>query len=484
MTFNLKLEVDPDSAVPIYKQLFDRLKEAIISLELMPGEMLPSSRELAKELSLSRKTINHTYEELLSQGYIETVDGVGTFVSNRGKPKLALSAETKKIELSQYAQRLIRYGSINSSQGDYSELNYGACPTEALPMKSWRQILLKYFREYKPEDLACDVDPFGYLPLREALSIYLERTRALTVSPDQILTFSRSLQPLNLIVRLLIDQGDYIAVENPGFTFARQAFLSQGTRLQPVGVDKQGIIVDELFALDPVPKLVYVSSSHQDPTGVMLSLERRKRLLEWANRKSVLIVEDDYDCEYRYIGSNLPALMSLDTTGTVLYIGSFWKTLGPIIDAGFLVIPPSLIDRLTQLQSISWAKAHTTVPMAEQMTLTEFLKDGHLEKHVRKWKPIFQKRYQMLVHAFTKQFGSKIEFSPEPSGMHVIIRFKTTRNDDEIMLAAKQAFLSLVPTTDYYYEHAPTREYIVPFAHINENTFESIVQKFFTKLHR
>ncbi len=484
MTFNLKLEVDETSPLPIYKQLFDRLKEAIISLELMPGEMLPSSRELAKELGLSRKTINRTYEELLSQGYIETVDGVGTFVSNKSKPTISLEANAKKIVLSQYAQRLIKYGSQHSSQGDYAELNYGACPADALPLKAWRQILLKHFRESEPQDMACDVDPFGYRPLREALSVYLERTRALSVSPDQILMFSRSLQPLNLIVRLLLEQGDYVAVENPGFTFARQAFLSQGTRLQPVGVDKHGVIIEEIFALDPCPKLIYISPSHQDPTGVMLSLDRRKRLLEWVSKNDCVIIEDDYDCEYRYVGSNLPALMSLDTTGSVLYIGSFWKTLGPIIDAGYLVVPPSLMDDLTQLQSISWAKANTTVPMVEQLTLTEFLKDGYLEKHTRKLKPVFQKRYQSLVHAFTKQFGSKVEFSPEPSGMQVVIRFKTTKNDIEIMEAAKQAGFPLVPTSEYYHIHKPTREYIVPFAYIQEEDYESKVHAFFVELHK
>ena len=359
-------------------------------------------------------------------------------------------------------------------------------PSSALPLEAWNQALQKYANE-QDSQLQTD-DPFGYLPLRTAIADYLTRTRGIIAHPERIILFSRSLQPLNFITRLLLSEGDKVIVENPGFTFAGQTFASQGACLEPIDIDEEGIKTDQVLKVSNQAKVIYLSPSHHNPTGVRLSASRRDELLQLDNGHmsghSCFILEDDTDCEYNYNSSNLPALISSDTKNSVIYYNSFWKTLSPLVDIGYLILPEHLVDKVNHTLVNNAADEGTTLTLSEQKALCDFLNEGHLEKNIEENKPVFFQAYQNLHEAFEKQFGSKIEFSSEPSGLHTVLTFKTTKNDTDIVNAAHRAALPLLPTSDYYYEHRTTRQYIVPFAELLETDCDALIHTFFNELHR
>lgn len=361
------------------------------------------------------------------------------------------------------------------------------CPSNALPVETWNEFLHRY-ADAPDAKAHYTADPFGYLPLRGAIAAYLKRTRGISACPDRIILFSRSLQPLNFITRLLLSEGDTAIVENPGFTFAGQTFTSQGASLEPIDIDEEGIRLDRVTQASEHAKIIYLSPSHQNPTGVRLSAQRRGELIELSNGHmnghSCFIIEDDTDCEYNYNDSNLPALISSDTKDGVIYYNNFWKTLSPLVDIGYLILPGHLVDEVHHALVNSAADEGTALTLSEQKALCDFLNEGQLEKNIEENKPIFFQAYQNLHEAFDKQFGSKIEFSAEPSGLHTMLTFKTTKNETEIVNAAHRAALPLLPTSDYYYEHRPTRQYIVPFAELVETDCDDLIQTFFTELHR
>ncbi|MBX9670884.1 MAG: PLP-dependent aminotransferase family protein [Candidatus Obscuribacterales bacterium] len=473
------LRISPRLPVPIYRQLFDQLKAAIENLQLMPGELLPSSRELASVLGVSRKTISRCYEELLSQGFITSESGVGTFVRQLAKTD-SPPTDAKLIagsRLTEYAERLLSYPSGPTNQGEFPELHFGAPPPEELPIKTWRQVLLKQLRECDLTQVYYDTDPFGYLPLRSALASYLFRSRALVCDPEQLIVFSHALSPLKLFAQIVIEQNNSVVVENPGFPFARRLFSSLGAQIIPVGLDGGGLRVEELQSIPEKPSLIYVTPSHQDPTGAMLILERRTQLLNWAKDHDCLILEDDYDCEFRHAGSTLPALMALDRNETVAYIGDMWKTLFPLINIGYLVLPKGLVDIFRHAQSLSWTKISTSLPFYDQLAITEFINDGHFERHVRKTKTTYANRYRNLVLGLTRFFGDVVTWANESGGMQLLVKFNTEINDAIVIETAKLAGLSVIPTTSYYCEQPADREFLIAFVMLEEDDMTTRLER-------
>lgn len=476
---DLPFTLDEKSEVALYKQLSDRLKESISQLKLMPGQMMPSTRELADHLHISRATVLKSYEELLSQGYLKTVDGIGTFVSQDApgtRPQVP-TQESAALKLSNYANSLLSLNPKAATQADFAELNYGAAPPDLLPLRQWRQNLLRRLRELNLSDVHYSTEVFGFRPLREALAEYLMRARALHCSADQILVFSGPLHPHDLVTRLLLNPGDTACVENPGFPFARNVLTSHGVNLMPIPVDENGMRVELLENSGTPPQLVYVTPSHQDPTGALLSLDRRRRLLHYAFKNRIALIEDDYDSEFRYSGSQLPALHGLDERGLVFYISSFWKTLYPIVNVGILVIPESMIDLFTRAQSLTETNVSTDFPLLEQYALTDLITEGHYERHLRKIAQIYGKRRQALIYALNKHLRGLLTITKESAGMHMIVRFKTTLDDVELTHLARSCGLPAVSTNHYYTSDSQKGEFIIPFGHVTETKIHESVEK-------
>lgn len=453
----------------MHKQLFDELKKAIAELELMPGQMLPSTRDLAAHLGISRTTVVRAYEDLLAQGYVHAQDGVGTFVSQAPKRRSLpeINVDDAPLVLSQYAVRLMAAPAGILTSADQPALHYGASPPEQLPARAWRQILLKHCRETDPKTFDYGAQPFGNYELRLAIAEYLGRFRALQCRPEQVAVFAGTLDAPNLVAQMLIDPGDNVLVENPGFTFMRRRMASLGANIHPLPVDQDGVVVAALTAA-PKSKLVYVTPSHQDPTGAVLSLSRRKELLDWARTTGTIIVEDDFDCEYRYAGSQLPAIQGLDESDRVVYLNSFWKTLFPLVSAGYLVVPASFVPFFSQAIRMREGAVNTCFSSLEQHALTEFINEGHLERHVRKTQPIYARRWQALVYALTASFKTQVVMDKEPSAMHLRVRFHLPLTDVRLVELARQARFAITSTASYYAQDALAGEFLIPFAHIEE----------------
>ena len=248
-------------------------------------------------------------------------------------------------------------------------------------------------------------------------------------------------------------------------------------RLHAVSVDEEGIRIDQLINAPRKPKLLYVTPSHQDPTGAMMSLARRQQVLAWADDNDTIIVEDDYDSEYRFIGSQMPALHALSTRENVIYLSSFWKTLHPLVDCSYLVVPPNLAPVVAHAINLRETNA-SSLPLLEQYTLTDFIQEGYLERYIRKTHPIYLARWQAAVAALTKHLRKEVVIAKESAVMHLLIRFLSDLSDEVIVECAARADFSLVSLATYYHEEAPGREFIMPFAHLNEVEIDASVAQF------
>jgi GntR family transcriptional regulator / MocR family aminotransferase len=332
-----------DHSQPLQQQLYRELRQAILSGRLLPKQKIPSTRSLSQSLRISRTTVTLCYEQLLSEGYLETVVGSGTYVCGQIPDDLlqsetAITAQTHPtgpLQLSIYGTALEAANILRQPEADVTfNFRYGRPALDQFPLKLWRRLLSRRCSAADWLDYA--IDPLGYYPLREQITQYLARARAVQCTPEQVVITNGSQQALDLILRLLLDPGDAVVMEEPGYLSARQLFLTQSADIFPVPVDESGLKVSVLPHQSAI-KLVHVTPSHQFPTGAILSLPRRLELLAWVQQRGALIIEDDYDSEYRYGERPIPALQGLDQSGSVLYIGTFSKVLCPSVRIGYLV---------------------------------------------------------------------------------------------------------------------------------------------------
>ncbi len=344
---------------------------------------------------------------------------------------------------------------------------------DLLPLKQWRALLQKHCSTHIGKRFDSDVDPLGFRPLREALAKYLKRVRGLNCNADMIAVFASSQQTVNLILRLLVNKSDQVAMENPGFVFARKTIRSLDAEVLPISVDKDGMVVSELNA-HPTCKIAYVTPSHQDPTGAILSSRRRQALLDWSASNNCFIIEDDYDCEYNYGTPPLQSLQGQDQDQSVIYISTFWKILFPIMPIGFIVVPPVLIPALTKAKML----AERNFSLLEQYALTDFINEGYLERHISKTRKLYAERRRVLISALTRAFGQAIQIPKYSSGMHIKVQLETKLSDKEILSRAALADLPLVSTEEYYISGHRPGEFLLSFAGRSTEGVTASVNKF------
>lgn len=480
----MKFKLDPDKRLPRYRRLANSIRNNIESGELQPGDAVPSTRDLARELKVARVTVITAYDELISQGYLKTVSGAGTFVLTLTEHdafeerKRDVDSPPADKQLSAYAARIMKLQQMTSTSADQPELNFGAPPMDVLPLKQWRALLQKHCSTHIGKRFDTNVEPMGFRPLREALAKYLKRVRGLNCTADMIAVFASSQQTVNIILRLLVNKSDQVAMENPGFVFARKTIRSLDAEVLPISVDKDGMMVAELNA-HPACKIAYVTPSHQDPTGAILSAHRRQALLDWAASNSCFIIEDDYDCEYNYGTPPLKSLQGQDQDQSVIYISTFWKILFPIMPIGFIVVPPVLIPALAKAKML----AERNFSLLEQYALTDFINEGYLERHISKTRKLYAERRRVLISALTRAFGQTIQIAKHSSGMHIKIQLNTKLSDEEILARAALADLPLVSTEEYYIKGHSPGEFLLSFAGRSTEGVTASVNKFAKLLH-
>jgi GntR family transcriptional regulator/MocR family aminotransferase len=418
---------DRSSRVPLHRQLYEGLRRDILGGRLAAGIRLPSTRNLAAELGVSRNTVMGAYLQLLAEGYVRGRVGAGTYVAEALPEDLlrAGSGEGRRPQRAGSGRGLSGRGEVLAAtpattvrdRGVPRAFRIGVPAPDGFPSRVWGRLAGRVWR-HPPRDLLGYGDPAGYRPLREEISAYLGAARGVRCSWEQVIVVSGSQQALDLAARLLLDPGDAAWVEDPGYMGARGALVGAGARLVPVPVDEDGLDVAAGIGKEAGARLACVTPSHQYPLGVTMTLGRRLALLRWAGRSGAWIVEDDYDSEYRYTGRPLEALQGLDSSveGRVIYVGTFSKVLSPTLRLGYLVVPPDLVDAFASAREL--ADRHS--PSVEQAVLAEFMAGGHFARHVRRMRVLYAGRQATLVEAAGRELSSALDVEAAEAGMHLV----------------------------------------------------------------
>ncbi len=474
------LVLDSQGSTPYYQQIYEALRQAILAGRLNPRQRLPSTRALASSLGISRATVTQSYDQLLSEGYLQTAVGAGTYVCDQlpedlvCAPDLAVAPAPSPlpVSLSAYGRRLSDFADSPAPEPAAPiSFRYGRPALDQFPLEIWRQLLSRHCRRGNWLDYA--TDPMGYWPLRDAIATYLSQARAVQCQPGHILITNGTQQALDLATRVLVSEGDAIALEEPSYLSARRVFASQGATLHPIPVDKFGLDVEALAQTSAPIRLVYVTPSHQFPTGAVLSLPRRLALLAWAQQTGSLIFEDDYDSEYRYAGRPIPALQGLGQGQSVLYVGTFSKVLFPSLRVGYMVLPPALVPVFRRAKWLS----DRQVPGLEQVVLADFIAEGHLERHIRRMRSLYDRRRQALVAALTEHFGDCITILGENAGLHVMVRFHTTISDADLIAKAAQVSVGLISASPQYLGPSPGHEFIFSYTELDEEAIATGIER-------
>ena len=471
---DLAIHLDRASTIPLYRQLIEEIRQGVLSGRLKPNQKLPSSRSLAKSLTISRSTVTQSYEQLESEGYLETRRSSGTYVCKQIPDEWLRSTAIepvtnntidKNLSLSQFGKNLTSIGCLEVSEPDYEiSFRYGNPAVEYFPIQQWRKLLARH-HNCTLLNYAADA---GYLPLREEIASYLERSRAVRCTPERVIIINGSQQALDLITRLVLNPEDWVAMEDPGYLGARYCFKGQLANIQPIPVNSEGIDVEALSDCPQKFKLVYVTPSHQFPSGATLSLSRRIALLQWAEETNTLIIEDDYDSEYRYETQPIPALQGMDRSESVIYIGTFSKVLFPALRIGYLVVPTEWIPLVRKAK---WL-CDRFCPILEQYALTDWIKQGHFERHIRRMRQLYDSRRQALVAALKRYFGQRVTIIGENAGIHVMVKIQTALPDEVVIAKAAAVGVGLVSARQYYLKLPSQGEFIFGYARLEEVQIE------------
>ncbi|MCG8606530.1 PLP-dependent aminotransferase family protein [bacterium] len=445
------IALDSESKYPMYCQLYEVLRHAILESRIRPGQRLPATRKLAGELGVSRNTVLLAFDCLLAEGYLEGRTGSGTYVTET-LPENLLHASRSPAETPHSIQRkrtLSKRGQQIADIPIAMPLNvrpfqHGAPAVRDFPFDIWSRILTRQLRTLSETDFGYG-DPVGYRPLREALANYLRAARSVKCEVEQIIIVNGSQQALDLAARVLLDAGEIAWLEDPGYLGARKALGGAGIELVPVPVDQEGMNVEEGVKRARDARMAYVTPSHQYPLGVTMSVARRLQLLEWARDSCAWILEDDYDSEYRYAGRPLASLQGLDVNNRVIYIGTFSKVLFPAMRLGYVVVPYDLIHGFLAAKAVSDRNSHTL----EQAVLAEFIREGHFGRHIRRMRVLYQQRQQALIEAVNAELAGKLEIDPSDSGMHLVGWLPDGVDDQEISKRALELELT-VPGLSMY----------------------------------
>ncbi len=449
----LLVDLAQESDVPLYQQVYEGVRARILDGTLSRGAPFPSTRTLARDLRVSRSTVVLAYEQLRTEGYIEGRMGAATRVSatlpdrSVRAPVVAKRAESNShaIAPSRHAQSIVAIPRARHVVGRPPRAFRCAVPAvDIFPVDTWGRLLSSRWRKTSAGALAYG-DPFGYLPLREAIAGYLASARGVHCSPQQVMVVNGSQEGLDLTCRAVLDAGDSAWIEDPGYFGARGALTSASAKVVPVPVDAEGIVVKKGEQLAPDARLAFVTPARQLPLGVTLSLGRRLELIEWAHKARSWIYEDDYDSEFRYVGRPVAALHGLDPHGCVIYAGTFSKVTFPALRLGYVVVPDSLMDAYGALRYY----LNYSSPYLEQAVLTDFITHGHFERHIRRMRAVYQERQAVFVEQVQRVLAGKMTTAASDSGMTLIGWLPPGMRDTALAQAALKQDVDVLPLSSF-----------------------------------
>ncbi len=445
---------------PAYQRLYGLICRAILAGKLKAATRLPSSRALAAELGIARNTVLQVYEQLAEEGYVSAAVGSGTFVLDISQDLIdadpMVAPQPALQPRSQPLSALSRRGSALAKQLGFSNRQAGAFmpgvpDVREFPLKAWARIQNRIWRS-QPWDLLRYAPAGGYGPLRHTISAYLNSVRSVQSSAQQVIMTTGIHQSVDMCIRMLCDPGDIVWIEEPGYWGVRSLLLMAGLRPVPIPVDDEGLLPAPAHHSQP-PRLIVVSPSHQYPLGKVMSLARRRMLLDYARQVKCWVLEDDYDSDFRYGSRPLPSLQGMDDSGRVLYVGSFSKTLAPGLRLGFLVVPPALAPAFAN----ALAELYREGDMMTQAVLDQLIQEGHLAAHVRRMRRRYSERRSCLIAAIEQHFGTQLEIIGGDAGLHLILALPAGVDDEVVARHALQKGVLTRPLSAYYSERAQAR---------------------------
>jgi GntR family transcriptional regulator / MocR family aminotransferase len=465
-TMNFAIPLTENSE-PLFRQVYAGLRKAILSGSLPAGERLPSTRDLAEQLGISRTVVVLAYDHLLAEGFIEGRRGSGTYVSSSLK-RGAIGGPKKlsSLPLSRFGTAVAEAAhNLDFPNRPPSRLRYdfafGRSDMSIFPFETWRRISMRHALKTSIREV--DYGPAAGIPsLREAICLHLRRSRAVVCDSSEVIVVSGAQQALDLVTRILVDRGDSVAIEDPQYAGTTQVLRAAGARLVPVPVDGDGL---NPAKLPNRAKAIYVTPSHQFPTGAILPLDRRLALIEWATRRNAVIIENDYDGEFHYDGRPLESLQGLDTNGRTVYMGTFSRTIFPALRIGYVVVPKSLAPAFTTAKWL--ADQHSAI--LEQQTLAEFITSGLYERHLRRLRRRNTKRREALLNAFHDDLSGHVELSGDGSGTHVILWPKKRVSEEELIVKAASRSVGLYRISHYYLKKPSRTGFMLGYTTLNED---------------
>lgn len=434
--------IDRDSKAPLFRQIEDQLRGAVLAGSLPGGTRLPSSRALAADLGVSRQTVVQVLESLEAEGFLEMRHGSGTFVASSFPQHVPhrFQRQAEHGPTTAVAPRVsglgLRFGAaeVDFTPGENRPFLPNSPAYDQFPFALWQKYVNRHFRQSYRGNMGYG-DPAGHAPLRRAIADYLALHRSDACDPEQIVIAPGGHAAFMIAALLLTDPGDALLFEDPGPLIARNLFDSLGRKLVDVPVDDEGMAFEDVVARGEGARLTLVMPSRQHPLGRTMSLARRLGLLEWANARDAWIVEDDYDSEFRYTGRPLPSIRSIDGTGRVIYVGTFSKALFPALRVGYLVLPPALVGMFRNAMALMFR----SVPLATQMALAGFIADGHFASHLRRMRELYAGRRQGFLEMAERSGAGLYQVEIPDSGMNAIAWLRAGQDDRDVARRAALA---------------------------------------------
>jgi len=450
----------------LHRQIYDAYRAAIVDGRLWPGQRIPSTRVLATEIRVSRFPILNAYAQLLAEGYFESRVGAGTVIASSlpdqltsTKPARSAQAPTPSgprpvARYSAVLPRIVRFPWLQN----WGAFRVGQVAYDQFPLGVWSNLVARRCRSSDAQAFHYG-DQMGSMAFRETIANYLKTARSLHCEAEQVMIVAGSQQALEISARVLLDPGNRVWVEQPGYHLAREVFALAGCYPVPVPVDKEGLDVAAGIKQCRKARAAFVTPSHQFPLGMTMSASRRLQLVDWAQTSGSWIIEDDYDSEFRYESLPIASLQGLDSNSRVIYIGTFSKVLFPSLRLGYIVIPSDLVERFQAVRRVM----DLSPPRFYQEVVSDFIREGHFARHIRRMRVHYGELRKALVLSLGRELGPSVELLGDEAGMHVAVTLQNGRCDLEIAERAARLNLSLWPLSPSYVGEASRQGFVLGF---------------------
>jgi GntR family transcriptional regulator / MocR family aminotransferase len=469
------LTLDTGAGQPLYRQLYEQIRNAVISGRLAAGTKVPATRSLAGGLGVSRITVLQAYDQLIAEGFLESRRGSGTQVASlfdreaERREAIAASVYGKRVE---HAARPTIQELADAEPAVALAFQPGIPAFDLFPRLVWSRLLKRHGQ--RNDQSALDYAHVGgYAPLRQAIAAYLVASRGVPCTPEQIVVTTSGRAATALVCAVLLSRGDEVVVEDPGYRTGRCCMEDAGMRIVPVPVDREGLRVQEITKRAPAARLAYVTPSHQWPTGATLSLERRLGLLAWARRHGAWVLEDDYDSEFRFSEAPLTALHGLAHSERVIFLGTFAKVLAPSIRCAYLVVSLDEARRFGDLAYLRGCEPSLHV----QAALSDFILDGHFARHVQRVRSVYRNRREQTLQGFAEAFGERFQFRPLRGGLALLADLPADLPAAEVQRCAERQDLCARDIAAYYVAATPPNALHLGFAAVREPEIRPSVQR-------